>query len=75
MSRVQPVQEGSFAHPVSKKVITGIRMMPGMIFKSEAVYLGTNDWVKCPSQLADGTTKLGTRDTLWVIPINKQKKD
>ncbi|MBI4155798.1 MAG: hypothetical protein HY507_01025 [Candidatus Zambryskibacteria bacterium] len=75
MSQVQPVQEEvSFAHPVSKRVVTGVRMVPGMTFKPEAVYLGTKDWMKCPPQLADGTTKLRSRDTLWIIPINQKQK-
>ena len=65
---VQAVEEGQFRHPVSGRVITGVRMPTGVIFQRNYFYRGDKDWIPCPPQLADGKSKLGTLNTFWVMP-------
>ena len=65
--------EGQFRHPVSKRVITGVRMPTGLKFRPECVYMGKNDWVNCPQPFLDGKTVLQCPNTPWFITSPTKK--
>ena len=74
LRETQKVEEGQFRHPVSKRVITGVRMPTGLKFRPDYLFIGEKDWAKCPKALVDGKTVLQCPNTLWVIPSPTPKK-
>ena len=72
--QAQKVEEGQFRHPVSKKLIIGVRMDTGLKFKPNYLFVGRTDWAKCPKALVDGKTVLQCPNTLWIIPSSTPEK-
>ena len=67
----QPFQEGTYRHPQSKEVVTGVRLTQGIELRANDVYLGNSGWIKCPIP----GIKLGDVKTVWIRPDKKGRTD
>ena len=69
-----PSVEGIFRHPVSKRTITGVMMVAGMIWTKGDVWKGKEDWVPCPAQLLGQKKGWTNGNGLWIRKVEPKKK-
>ncbi len=57
-------------HPKSGKIVEGLRLVPGAVFREEDLYTSTSgDWEPCPMDVSEGV-ELKQTPAIWIRPGN-----